>query len=169
MTMASSVLAIKPTSFDIDIADDRAYVDLMLRHAFRDGSIWEIFLHEVRIDRTLELLRGTKSSMEQQLGAANREQKGGNPDWRKSTLNLLRLVNTFLVEAKTEVKRLDFEERADSAIGERDEWQRVCGLLVDLFVGDPALELVTIPTGGITAARWAKLRVEKVERKAMAA
>ena len=164
----SNVLAFAPKGVDLDIADDREYVDYMLKRAFREGAVWELCLHEARIDRTVELLKNTKSSMEQQLGAAKREQKGGNPTWRKNTLNLLRLVNTFLSEAKAEQKRLDDEEREDSAEAELEEWQRVCGQIVDLFLDNPALELVELPGYPMTAGEWARRRSAKADRKLQA-
>lgn len=149
------------TGVDLDLADDRAYQDYMTRDGFRDGRVWTLFLAPERVDRTLELIRNTKSSLEQQLGFATRTQEGGDPDWRKRTVNLLRIVETYLAEVRSEVKRLDAEERNESAEGQLEQWKRVAGLLVDLLVDNPALDFITLPSGVMTAAEWAERRAEK--------
>jgi hypothetical protein len=160
--MSTNVLAFKPKGADLDVADDRTYSDYITQQGFRDGKVWVLLLEPERIDRTLELLVGTKASIEQQLGEAKTAQAPGYAGWRKRTLNLLRMVNTYLTDVKGEIKDLDNEEREGSAVGERDEWRRICGLLVDLLADNPALGLITMPTsGGITAAEWSQLRATK--------
>jgi hypothetical protein len=160
--MSKEKMPFKPNAVDLDMADDRMYQDFMIREGFRDGKVWILFLEPERIDRTVELMRNTKSSLEQQLGSANRTQNGGEPEWRKRTLNLLRIVDNYLLDARGEVKRLDAEEREESAEGERDEWQRLAGLLVDLLGDNPALNFITLPNSETTAAQWSTLRSEKV-------
>lgn len=162
--MTKGKMAFKPNALDLDMADDRLYQDYMTREAFRDGKVWVLFLEPERVDRTVELLRATKSSLEQQLGTARRNQNGGEPEWRRRTLNLLRLVETYLADARSEVKRLDAEEREESAEGQLDEWKRFAGLLVDVLYGNPALEFTSVPGTNMTAAKWAELRAEKVAK-----
>ncbi|MGN6324513.1 hypothetical protein [Pseudolysinimonas sp.] len=153
---------------DLDLADDRMYCDLMVKRAFRDGKVWTLMLDPVRVDRTLELIRRTKASIEEQLGFANRTQGGGEPLWRKRTVHLLGTVNTYLADAKDVVKRLDEEEELPAMRAERDRWMEVAGLLVDLFHEHPALDLIVLPVNNMTASQWAAARTESIEQKAAA-
>lgn len=154
-----------PTGVDLDLMDDRDYSDTMVKGAFRNGAIWELMLDPDRIDRTLELIHNTKSSLELQLGHAKRTQNGGEPMWRKRTLTLLRIVNTFLTEARTEAKRLDQEEREESVEVEMTAWKALAGQLVDLMPNHPVLRGLPLPYGHMTVAEWAALRAEKNEGK----
>lgn len=154
------------TAADLDRADDKQYTDYIVKTAMRDGKLWALMLEEERVDRTQELMRDLKSSIEQQLGQAKLFQSGGEVDWRRRTTNLLRRVETYLADVKAEVKRLDHEEQEESVGGERDRWRSIAGALVDLLAGNPALALIQLPAGNFTAAEWAELRAAKREQAA---
>lgn len=151
----------KVTRENLDRFEDPQYVDILKAEAMRSGEVWQIFLEPERVDRTLEVVRDLKASLEQQLGQARLFQNGGDPQWRVRTVRLLRRVDIYLSDVKAEIKRLDREEFQESAAGERDRWRNIAGTLVDLLSGNPALDLITLPIDDITAAEWADIRGAK--------
>lgn len=154
------------TATDLDLADDRQYQDYMIKTAFHDGKTWSLMLEPERIDRTAEMIFSVRASLEQQLGAVKKELGGGDPGWRKRTLNLLRRVNIYQSDVKAEIKRLDREEADEGAAAERDRWKEIAATLGGLLRGNPALELVLTPVnnGQVTSvAEWLEIRSSKAQ------
>lgn len=156
------------TRTDLDLADDRRYQDHLIRSAFNDGKTWGLMLEPERIDRTAEVIFDLRASLERQLGAAKEQQGGGDPLWRRRTLNLLHKVNTYQADVKSEIKRLDKEEADEGASGERDRWREIAATLAGLLRGNPALDLVLIPVVDgevVSVAGWLDIRDEKAEKR----
>jgi hypothetical protein len=148
------------TGNDLDLMEDRQYSDAIVKTGMRDGAIWSLMLEEERIDRTAELLKSVKVSLLNQLVHANQFQQGGEADWNRRTKGLLSVVDVFYTEVKNEVKRLDAEEREESAVAHMGEWKRLCFNLVEKLP-DSALDGLYLPDTAMTLIEWRDMRVAR--------